>query len=315
MQHVCVNQPKFAVTESLRQGAGDFEAQLSVQRHGRRIGADDVVELHRQEAFAPCLRQAVFDQRAADPFALCLQGDGVGCAGDVSTVVGIVGAQLVHAKDLLASAGHVSRVAAEPVQLEGGLHESLAERERVASCQQRLEDRPHGIKVACFGTADRRSAYQQVVDVAVTIYFAALPALGQVEAVGAGAGCGGKDYRLRAAGEEPVDREAQQARACAQPFMCRIDEKCPDRAALERSAREADYGAIALAYPASAQALKMILVHLLRNARWIGQRILAYRQPDRAHGGDIGIRRAAESKVHALESACKKRNSSMLGEK
>jgi hypothetical protein len=182
------------------------------------------------------------------------------------------------------------------VQLESGFLKTGAKREGIAARQQRLERRPHFVQVARRRAADLDRPRQAEMCIGIAVRLHALPPLRKVETVGACACRRGELDRRRTEPEQPVSGKPQQALACAKPFMARLNEQRPDRTVFARGIGKADHRAIALAHPAAAKPFQVIFVHLLRNSAWVGQYVLAHRKADRAHGWNVGSRRAAEFK-------------------
>jgi hypothetical protein len=62
IHHKHIDEAQFAVPEGARQAADDGEAALLPDAHGRGVGRDDVIELHRREAEPPGGRDRVLAQ-------------------------------------------------------------------------------------------------------------------------------------------------------------------------------------------------------------------------------------------------------------
>src|SRR5690606_20345395 len=125
----------------------DCESKLPVQLDGCHVGAYDVVELHRSIPRTPGLDKAVLDQGATDAPALGGGSHQVGGACNVRAGTGVIGAVLVHAKDIGAIRGKVRGLRAEPVRLERPPVEVDRERQGVPGNDDLLEDLPHRCKI------------------------------------------------------------------------------------------------------------------------------------------------------------------------
>src|SRR5690606_26378252 len=112
-----------------------------------RVGTHDVVELHGQMAVTPGPGKTVLDQRATDAPALGGGSHQVGGACNVRAGTGVIGAVLVHAKDIGAIRGKVRGLRAEPVRLERPPVEVDRERQGVPGNDDLLEDLPHRCKI------------------------------------------------------------------------------------------------------------------------------------------------------------------------
>ncbi len=107
---VCIHEPEFPVPVRLGQRSDDGESQFLVERDRGRVGADDVVELHRPVPGIPRQPQAVFDEGSPDTLALRVGMDQVGRARDVRPTAGVIRSPLIHSDDARPDPRGIGRV-------------------------------------------------------------------------------------------------------------------------------------------------------------------------------------------------------------
>src|SRR3546814_7762888 len=86
--------------ESFWQGAGDSEPEFPVQLHSWSVGAHNIVELHGQETITPGLGKTALNKCAPNAFTLSGRVNYIGGASNVSSQAGVLGTELVHAKQV-----------------------------------------------------------------------------------------------------------------------------------------------------------------------------------------------------------------------